>query len=276
MIMQDLSNQEKKNPTYISFCTQKGGAGKSVFTTLAASYLHYEKGYNVAVIDCDYPQWSIQKMRHREAEQIKKNTYYWKKASALFQKLNKPTYPVVPTQPEKALADAAKFLKNEERQYDLVLFDLPGTVNNQSVVEIYFNMDYLFVPLTISRINMESTLYFIVTVNDILAKNPGIRLKSVQTFWNRITEKEKQELSDMYNRALAELNVSVMQTRIPQSVKYDREQSISGNDYLFLSTVFPPDKPLLKGSNWDVFMDEFLNLTNIQQYGNNSNRKEDI
>jgi hypothetical protein len=80
----------------------------------------------------------------------------------------------------------------------------------------------------------------------------------------------------MYNRALAELNVAVMQTQIPQSVKYDREQSISGNDYLFLSTVFPPDKPLLKGSNWDVFMDEFIKLTNIQQYGNNSNRKEDI
>lgn len=70
--MQDLSNQEKKSPLYVSFCTQKGGAGKSVFTTLAASYLHYEMGYNVAVIDCDYPQWSIHKMRHREGEQSKK------------------------------------------------------------------------------------------------------------------------------------------------------------------------------------------------------------
>jgi hypothetical protein len=67
----------------------------------------------------------------------------------------------------------------------------------------------------------------------------------------------------MYNHALAELNVPVMQTQTPQSVKYDREQSILGNDYLFLSTVFPPDKLLLKGSNWDVFMDEFLKLTNL-------------
>lgn len=137
-------------------------------------------------------------------------------------------------------------------------------------------MDYLFVPLTTSRINMESTLYFIVTVNDMLAKNPGLRLKSVQTFWNRITGREKQELSDMYSQTLAELNVSVMQTRIPQSVKYDREQSISGNDYLFLSTVFPPDKPLLRGSNWDEFMNEFIKLTNIKKYGNNSNREKDI
>jgi hypothetical protein len=85
-----------------------------------------------------------------------------------------------------------------------------------------------------------------------------------------MTGREKQELSKMYNGALAELNVPVMQTQIPQSVKYDREQSISGNDYLFLSTVFPPDKPLLKGSNWDLFMNEFLKLTNLQHNGNHS------
>jgi hypothetical protein len=55
-----------------------------------------------------------------------------------------------------------------------------------------------------------------------------------------------------------------MKTRIPQSIRYDREQSIAGSDNLFLSTVFPPDKPLLKGSNWDLFMDEFIQLTNLK------------
>jgi hypothetical protein len=68
----------------------------------------------------------------------------------------------------------------------------------------------------------------------------------------------------MYNNALAELEVPVMQTRIPQSVKYDREQSVQGSDCVFLSTLFPPDKPLLKGSNWDVFMNEFIKLTNLK------------
>jgi len=263
--MQNLSNQQEKSPLYISFCTQKGGAGKSVFTTLAASYLHYEMGFNVAVIDCDYPQWSIHNLRERETEQLKKNAFYFKKAKALFQKINKRTYPVVSTKPETALADAKKFLANEERQYDLVLFDLPGTVNNRSVVEIFFNMDYLFVPITTSRINTESTLYFVTNVNDILRKSStNIPLKNVYTFWNRMMSKERQELLEAYENALAELEVSIMQTRIPNSVKYDREQSIMGSEYLFLSTIFPPDKPLLKGSNWDVFMDEFLKLTNLK------------
>ncbi|KAA6317373.1 hypothetical protein EZS27_032461 [termite gut metagenome] len=256
--MNDSMNHQEKNPVYISFCTQKGGAGKSVFTTLAASYLHYEKGYNVAVIDCDYPQWSIHKMRKREAEQLQANTFYQRKAKVLFQKLNKPAYPVVPFVPEKAMARVSEFLTSESERYDLVLFDLPGTVNNESVVEILFYMDYLFIPVMSSRIHMESTLPFIISIHEMITMNPKVRLKSIHPFWNRMTGKEKQELFNYYEKAICELGVSIMQTRVPQSVRYDREQSIGGSDCLFLSTIFPPDKPLLKGSHWDIFMDELL------------------
>jgi len=262
--MQNLSNGQGKSPLYVSFCTQKGGAGKSVFTTLAASYLHYEAGLEVAVIDCDYPQWSVHKLRERESEQITKNAFYLKKAKALFQKIGKRTYPVIAVKPETALSDTLKFLADDERRFDLVLFDLPGTVNNRDVVNIFFNMDCLFVPITTSRINMESTLYFMVSVNDILKKSPDLRLKGVHAFWNRMMSRERQELLGCYEGAIAELELSIMQTRIPNSVRYDREQSIEGSDSLFLSTVFPPDKSLLKGSNWDVFMDEFLALTNLK------------
>jgi cellulose biosynthesis protein BcsQ len=266
--MMNLTDYQEKSPLYVSFCTQKGGAGKSVFTTLAASYLHYEMGFNVAVIDCDYPQWSIHKLREREKGQVTKNTFYLKKAKALFQKIKKPTYPVVSTKPETALEDAKNFLAGESergKQYDLVLFDLPGTVNNRDVVKIFFGMDYLFVPITTSHINMESTLSFVTSINDVLTTSSGsIRLKNVHTFWNRMTSRERQELYDCYEGAIEELGVSILQTRIPNSVKYDREQSIVGSEYLFLSSVFPPDKPLLKGSNWDVFMDEFLKITNLK------------
>jgi cellulose biosynthesis protein BcsQ len=34
----------KRKPLFIAFSTQKGGVGKTVFTVLAASYLHYLKG----------------------------------------------------------------------------------------------------------------------------------------------------------------------------------------------------------------------------------------
>jgi len=261
--MEDLFKNQK-NPMYISFCTQKGGAGKSVFTILAASYLHYQMNYKVAVIDCDFPQWSVQKMRERETDVINTNNYYKKKAYEFFTKSGIKAFPVVPSKPESALADAKKFLSEADKQYDLVLFDLPGTVYNRDVVNIYVNMDYLFVPLSVSRINLESTLLFVSNINDVLQKNTsGIRLKHVYTFWNRMMANAKKELYEAYDNAIRELEISIMQTRIPQSVKYDREQSISGADAVFLSTFFSPDKSLLKGSNWEEFIAEFLELTNL-------------
>ena len=48
--------ENEKTPLYVAFSTQKGGVGKTTFTVLAASYLYYLKGYDVAVVDCDYPQ----------------------------------------------------------------------------------------------------------------------------------------------------------------------------------------------------------------------------
>ena len=55
----------KKEPLFIAFASQKGGVGKSVFTVLAASILHYRRGYRVSVVDCDAPQHSIFNMRKR-------------------------------------------------------------------------------------------------------------------------------------------------------------------------------------------------------------------
>ena len=261
--MNNSENQKQTRPVYISFCTQKGGAGKSVFTTLAASYLHYLKNYNVVVIDCDFPQWSIQKMRKREAEQLQTNVFYHKKAETLFAKLGKLTYPIVPTEPEQALKRAKEFLESESEKYDVVLFDLPGTVNNENVVKIFFQMDYLFVPITTSRINMESTLPFIISINEMITMNPQVRLKGIYPFWNRVTNRERKELFNYYEEAILGLGISIMENRIPQSVRYDREQSIEGNDYLFLSTIFPPDRPLLKDSNLDLLVEEIIKTINL-------------
>ena len=41
-------------PASIAVCNQKGGVGKSTFTVLLASYLHYTLRHDVLVVDCDY------------------------------------------------------------------------------------------------------------------------------------------------------------------------------------------------------------------------------
>ena len=43
----------KEKTIFVAFSNQKGGAGKTTLTGPAASYLHYVKGFNVAVIGYD-------------------------------------------------------------------------------------------------------------------------------------------------------------------------------------------------------------------------------
>ena len=60
----------------IAVCNQKGGVGKSTFTVLLDSNLHYTLQRNVMVVDCDYPQWSIYNQPSRELEILNLSDYY--------------------------------------------------------------------------------------------------------------------------------------------------------------------------------------------------------
>ena len=54
----------------VAFSNQKGGVGKSTLTVLLASYLYYEKGIKVAIMDCDSPQHSLVGERNRELKTV--------------------------------------------------------------------------------------------------------------------------------------------------------------------------------------------------------------
>ena len=88
-------------PIYVAFSTQKGGAGKTTLTVLTASYLHYVKGYNVAVVDCDFPQYSIKDMRERDMTSATGDDHYKAMAYEQFKRLQKKAYPVISSRPEE-------------------------------------------------------------------------------------------------------------------------------------------------------------------------------
>ena len=245
----------KKKTMNVAFSTQKGGAGKTTLTVLVASYLHYVKGYNVAVIDCDFPQHSIAEMRERDLQMVMEDEHYKLMAYEQFSTLGKKAYVVIESSPENALEDAKDVV--EEMNPDFLFFDLPGTINNKAVIDTLSFMDYIIAPISADRVVLESTLQYIITVNDALITPGKAKIKGTYLLWNLVDGREKSELYEVYEEVIEKLGFPLFKTFLPDSKRFRREQSIS-HKALFRSTIFPADKTLVKGSNLDVLINEIL------------------
>ena len=133
-----------KKTLKISFSTQKGGVGKSTMTTLLASVLHYRLGFNVLVMDCDFPQHSLTNMRERDKRTIMQNDYHKKAAMKQFQAINKKAYPIIKCKAETALEKASEYRSQSAVVPDVIFFDLPGTANTKGVLTTLKNGLHLF------------------------------------------------------------------------------------------------------------------------------------
>lgn len=250
----------KKEPIYVAFSTQKGGAGKTTLTALIASYLHYERDYNVAIIDCDFPQLSIYNMRERDLAMALEDEFYRGMAYEQFTRLEgKKAYTVVRSNTDNAIADAEKAVEESEKGFDIIFFDLPGTMNNRGLIHTLAHMDYIIAPIAASRVVMESTLDYLITVRENIVASGKSNIKAMYLLWNLVDGREKSELYEVYEGVIRELEFPLLKTFLPNSVRFRREQNIDHKP-LFLSTLFPPDKSLLKGSNIDTLTGELLEL----------------
>jgi cellulose biosynthesis protein BcsQ len=245
-------------PTYVAFSTQKGGAGKTTLTVLVASYLHYVKGYNVAVVDCDFPQYSIHDMRQRDMDAVLKDEYYKVMAYEQFTRLQKKAYPVVCSRSEKA-PEAAEELIKTGNPPDFIFFDLPGTINSESIVNTLATMDYIFTPIAADRVVMESSVKFASVVNEHLISTGKSNIKGLHLVWNMVDGREKTELYEVYEKVCAELALPVLKTFLPDSKRF-RKETTTDRKAVFRSTLFPADKTLIRGSNLDKLVDEILTI----------------
>jgi cellulose biosynthesis protein BcsQ len=251
-----------KKSLYVAFSNQKGGVGKSAFTTLVASSLHYTGNKNVAVIDCDYPQHSIHAMRERDKSMVTGNNFYKEMVVNQFRTINKKAYPVITSQPEKAIEVANDLVTDVEPPFDVVFLDLPGTVSSPGILQSVLNLDYMFCPITTDRLVIQSTLAFASTMQEYLKKMPKAPLKGIFLFWNQLVKSENKEVYDAYNAVIRSLNLNLLKTEIPYTIKYKREMSVSSRQ-VFRSTLFPANKALLKGSNLDLLVDEICQIINL-------------
>ena len=255
----------KKEPIYVAFSTQKGGVGKSAFTVLAASYLHYTKGFNVAVVDCDYPQHSINALREREKNQVKTDEFYRQLVMNHFSALRKKSYPIICSKAEDAIAVAREFIANDSQEYDIVFFDLPGTVNTKGVIETLSSVDYIFAPIIADRFVLESSLTFASKLNEAIVMNQSNRLKGIHLFWNLVDNREKTDLYSIYEDGINSLGLSVLKTTIPDSKRFRKEMSLDRR-VPFRSSFLPADKRSLRGSNIKELIDEICAIIKLEGY----------
>ncbi len=247
----------KKETLLVAFSTQKGGMGKTALTVLSASYLHYVKGYNVAVIDCDYPQHSIVEIRERDVEQVTNNPYYKQLAYIQFKNLQKKAYKVEESNAADAISVAERL--QQENDLDFIFFDLPGTLNTKGVVKTLAMMDYVFIPVSADKVVLESTLQFATTIHDNLITTGKSNIKDLLLVWNMVDGRERTELYEAYDDAIAELGLQIMKTIIPDTKRFRREMT-EANRPVFRSTLLPVDKSLVKGSHIEELMNEICSI----------------
>ncbi len=185
----------KNTPVNIAVCNQKGGIGKSTFTVLLASYLHYVVGHDTLVVDCDYPQWSIHAQRERELAAIEKNDFYKLLMVRQYKQTGRKIWPIVRCLPTETAEAVTNYVEENDYHPRIVFYDLPGTVNAEGIIKILSEQDYLFVPMKADKVVMESTLSFANILHKHLVQNGAFRLKALYLFWTMIDRRERTPFS---------------------------------------------------------------------------------
>lgn len=252
----------KNKTVFIAFSSQKGGVGKSTFTTLVASTLHYRLGYNVVVFDTDFPQHSLVKMKERDLKMVMENEALKKQAYNQFMTINKKAYEIIQHRADGVLEAAQQYVDSSPFPIDVVLFDLPGTVNTSGILRALAGMHHIFTPITADRLVMESTLVFTQLMQDIIMKEAETSIKSIHLFWNQVDGRESTPLYEVYDNLIHELGLNVMQSKVKNSTRF-RKESEMNSKVVFRSTLLPPDERLMKNTQLDLFIYEFLKITEL-------------
>jgi chromosome partitioning protein len=125
---------------------QKGGVGKTTHAILLSNYLALQKQKDLIILDLDF-QGSI-KTR-------------WDQDLELFD--NEPLYEVM----QLDLQEINPIFDNLNNADCYVIFDLPGKIDDNNLVEVYQNADIVICPFSYDKLTFESTLVFTQVIRHI-------------------------------------------------------------------------------------------------------------
>ncbi|WP_289744470.1 ParA family protein [uncultured Duncaniella sp.] len=254
-----------ESPTYVAFATQKGGVGKSTLTTLVASYLYYAEGVELVAVDCDSSQHSMNVYRDHDLVVTKENPYLKRALHRFYLGFEKKPYEIILTSPKDALDVVDNYVDNapEEKKPSVVFFDITGTINNPGIVDLISNMDYLFVPITTETGEMASSISFASAVVNNMMTVGTTKIKELRLVWNKINSREKTRLCDVMDNYMQKHGLSSLDTVLVKSNKFEKDGRETGNTGIFRSTMLPPDKRLIKGTNLEELVSEIREIIKV-------------
>lgn len=211
-----------KEPKVIAFATQKGGAGKSTITVHVASALCYVYGYKVAIVDCDYPQNTVNVYRTRDKQTVTSDPLFKKRLL----KQGITPYPIVISSVEKAVDSIDKL---EQQGFDFILVDTPGTVNMKGLPELLRMVQYIFLPMEADLGTIASTMGYMQILGKFLKSNQPdpdeSNLLGFYAFWNKFVKSEKKTTYDKAAQLLKEKNLPLLDSRIELMISYKEKRS---------------------------------------------------
>lgn len=214
----------------ITFFSVKGGTGKTTFNLLLASWLKYQCGKRVAVLDLDGPEYSLFNTRERELGYLKEQGSMLPKGWL---------YPVYRF-PEQGLLDAAKEKMEELRaDTDYLIIDFGGSFKITDPICRFVRerlLDLVVIPVELDGMIIASAK----SLSSIL-KQMG---QDSLLFFNMVHAREKAALFDDLVDYFDKHGLKVSQNRIKTTIKLQRDCD-RGTNFL-RSTVGFPQKDMEK------------------------------
>ena len=209
-------------PKVIAFATQKGGAGKSTISVHVASALCYVYGYKVAIVDCDYPQNTVNVYRTKDKQLLAGDLAFQRRLL----KQGIPPYPIVISSVEKAVDSIERL---EQQGFDFILVDTPGTINVAGLPELLRMVQYIFLPMEADLGTIASTMGYMQILGKFLKSaqpDPDeSNLLGFYAFWNKFVKSEKKGTYDKAAQLLREKGLPLLGSRVELLISYKEKRS---------------------------------------------------
>lgn len=227
----------------IGFVSGKGGAGKTTITEIVATSLNQYYDFKVAVIEVDYDQKSMTYDRENDKKKLEKGESDYLKAYDYLKAHDKKFFPIYLTRPT-SIQTIAKVTK----EYDITFIDVPGSMSIEGVKELFYYLDYAFVPFDVDSKSFNAQMDTLKVLVDI-SKTEKKRLKDFGVFFNRYYG-EKGKNSGLFKNIenyLLGLGVKMLKP-VYYNIEYARK---------YASTMVAPNPNISKKSIY-TFIDDLL------------------